>query len=315
MNINKPIIIVGTGRCGSTMLHRLLAQHEDVAWLSTFNEVFPRLHALSLFSDLYRIQGLGRKIRHLPFFPKPFEAYKFWEHYLPGFSRRDEPLAAEDVPDEGIAPVRKAVEKILMYQRKERFLVKVTGWSRIAYFDRIFPDALFVFLNREHRSVVSSWVQAGWLDVTSGLNDPTWQWGTVPETYHQIWEELGGGPLLSAAVKIQLDLDDIEQNIIQFSKRSCSVQYETLITQPQETLRSLVGFLELDWTPQFEAVVQSKTFYNPVNKWRQYLSEEEGKLIVEFFERTNEQKKIGANGERVPHQYNSSQPKEAVAGS
>ena len=313
MRINKPIIIVGTGRCGSTMFHRLLAQHEDVAWLSTFNEVFPTFHALSLFSDLYRVQTLGRKIRHLPFFPKPFEAYRFWEHYLPGFSRRHKPLTAEDVPHEGIVPVRKAVEKILKYQRKERFLIKVTGWSRVAYFNRIFPNALFVFLNREHRSVVSSWVQAGWLDVTSRVDEPAWQWGTVPEAYRQIWEGLGAGPLLSAAVKIQLDLDDIERNIVQFPERSYRLQYEELITRPEETLHSLVNFLELDWFPQFEAVVRGKTFYNPVNKWRKYLSEEEGKLIIEFFERANQPKTIAANTNKSLYPFNDHRPGEGLA--
>ncbi|MCI0399036.1 MAG: sulfotransferase [Chloroflexi bacterium] len=292
MKIEKPIIIVGTGRCGSTMMHRLLARHEDVGWLSTFNEVLPTFAWLSVFSNLYRLPWLGRKIKHLPFFPKPFEAYRFWEHYLPGFSRRDRPLTAEDVPAEGIAPVRRAVEQLLKFQNKDHFLIKVTGWSRMAYFDRIFSDALFVFLKREHRSVVSSWVQAGWLDVTSGLDEGSWQWGEVPADYRQLWEELGRGPLLSAAVKIQMDLDDIERNVTQFPERSYELQYEELIMQPEQTLRPLLAFCGLDWTPQFERVVKGMAFYNPVNKWRKYLSEEEGDLILEFFERAKEQKQV-----------------------
>ena len=32
--LTKPIIIVGTGRCGSTVFHRLLAKHPGVMWLS-----------------------------------------------------------------------------------------------------------------------------------------------------------------------------------------------------------------------------------------------------------------------------------------
>lgn len=295
MNLNKPIVIVGTGRCGSTMLHRLIAQHEDVAWLSPYNEVLPAVTPLSVLSGLYRHRWLGHQVRHLPFFPKPFEAYRFWEHYLPGFSRRHKPLTAEDVPPEGLAPVRKAVEKIVRYQNKERFLVKVTGWSRISYFDRIFPNALFVFLQREHRSVVSSWVQAGWLDVTSGLNEESWQWGEVPEDYRQLWKELGASPILSAAVKIQLDLDDIRQNIGQFPNRSYEMQYEELITNPKETLRPLLDFLDLKWTPHFDRVIDGKTFYNPVNKWRKYLTEEEGNLILDFFDRANQQNKFAAN--------------------
>lgn len=289
MEIEKPIIMVGTGRCGSTMLHRLLARHEDVGWLSTFNEVFPTQTWLSVFSYLYRT-GLPDKVKYLPFFPKPFEAYKFWEHYLPGFSRRDKPQTAEDVPSHAIEPVRRAIWQVLRAQNKKRFLAKVTGWSRIAYFNQIFPDARFIFLNREPRSVVSSWVQAGWLDVTSGLDSETWQWGEVPEAYYYLWRELGATPILSAAVKIQLDLDDIRKNVAWFGDRCYELQYEALIAEPLKQLRALTAFCELDWTQQFEDEVSKMTFYNPVDKWKKYLTEEEGDLILEFFKRAEAQK-------------------------
>src|SRR3954452_25434191 len=35
-SIPKPIILVGTGRCGSTVLHRLLATHRRLMWLCRF---------------------------------------------------------------------------------------------------------------------------------------------------------------------------------------------------------------------------------------------------------------------------------------
>jgi hypothetical protein len=282
--VEKPIVVVGTGRCGSTMLHRIIARHEDVGWLSTFNEVFPTQPWLSLFSNLYEMRMFDR-IKHDKYFPKPFEAYKFWEHYLPNFSRRDKPLKAEDVPEGAIEPVRKAISQVLKFHGKKRFLVKVTGWSRMAYFNRIFPDAVFIFLNREHRSVVSSWVQAGWLDVTSGLDSEKWQWGEVPTEYRQVWEELGGGPLLSAAVKIQLDLDDIHEDQALLRDRCYELQYEDLISQPQKYLREVVDFCGLVWSDKFERKVNDMKFYNPVNKWRKYLSDEEGDLVLEFFRR------------------------------
>jgi hypothetical protein len=286
--IDKPIIVVGTGRCGSTMLHRLLARHKDIGWLSTFNEVFPSQCWLSMFSNLYR-KEMFQSIKHETYFPKPFECYKFWEHYLPGFSRRDKPQTADDVPAHAIEPVRKAAAKVLKYQKRSRLLVKVTGWSRMAYFDRIFPDAVFIFLNREHRSVISSWIQAGWLDVTSGLDTGKWQWGEVPSYYRELWNELGRDPVLSAAVKIQLDLDDIHKNITMFPGRCYELQYEDLIAQPIKYLREIAKFCKLEWHPEFEDHIRSMKFYNPVNKWKEFLTEKQGNLIVEFFKRVEMQ--------------------------
>lgn len=282
--VDRPIIMVGTGRCGSTFLHRVVARHEDVGWLSPYNEVLPQLPWLAALSGLYRSDRLSARIKHLPIFPKPFEAYKFWEHYLPGFSRRSRPLTADDVPAEGIEPVRKAVERVLRASGEPRFLAKVTGWARILYFDRIFPDARFVHLRREPRAVVSSWIQAGWLDVSSAIDSPEWQWGDVPEPYRRLWRELGGGPLLSAAVKIQLDLDDIRSNMAQLPERTSEMSYEDLITKPEPELQALLAFCELPWTPAYEAHVRELTFYDSRDRWRKHLSDAQGDLVLEFFQ-------------------------------
>lgn len=282
--IEAPIFIAGTGRCGSTLFHRILARHPEAGWLSPYNEVLPSQTWLSAFSNLYR-SPLPERVRHARVFPKPFEAYRFWDHYLPGFSRRDRPLTADDVPDQGIDPVRRAVSQVLRAQRRPRFLGKVTGWSRIGYLNRVFPDARFIALKREHRSVVSSWAQAGWLDVTSDLDSERWQWGEVPDHYRRLWRELGGGPILSAAVKVQLDLDDIERNVEQVPDRCFELHFEELISRPRESLRAVTEFCGLRWDDRWDAEVSGLRFHDPTGKWKRYLSEEEGDRLLEFFAR------------------------------
>jgi hypothetical protein len=282
----RPVIIVGTGRCGSTLLYRVLAQHDDLGWLSTLNEVFPRQTWLAALSPAYR-WPLPTRIKDLKAFPKPYEAYRFWEHYLPGFSRRDRPLTAADAPPEGIPQVRRATTRVLRAQGKRRLLVKVTGWSRIAYFDRVYPDASFVFLSRDPRAVVSSWLRAGWLDVTSPPESESWEWGEVPGSYLDIWRDLGGQATLSAAVKIRLDLDDIARNAALFPGRCFEVSYEELLDEPETILRSLCRRYDLPWTQHFQRVIRRTRFYDSRQKWRQHLTDEEAERILEFFQRAD----------------------------
>jgi Sulfotransferase domain. len=158
----------------------------------------------------------------------------------------------------------------------------VTGWARIAYFLEIFPDALFVFLNREPRSIVSSWIQAGWLDVTSSPESEAWQWGKVPPGYLELWKKFGATSILSAALKIRLDLDDIYENMAQFNNRCYELEYEDLVSEPQRSFQNLVHFCELKWNDKFESIIREMSFYNNTNKWKKYLTEQEGDLIIQF---------------------------------
>lgn len=281
----RPLIVVGTGRCGSTFLHRLLAFHGDLGWLSTFNETFPRRHWLSTFSRLYAAPLPGR-LKEMKAFPKPFEAYRFWEAYLPGFSRRESPQVADEIDDTWLAPVRGATRSVLRFHGRPRLLVKVTGWARMAYFDRIYPDACFVFLQRDPRSVVSSWIKAGWLDVTSPPDSPDWQWGPVPAPYMTAWDDLGRDPRLATALKIRLDLDDIAANSATLPGRVHELSYERLITEPEPALRELCDFAGLPWTPAFERAVARTEFYDSTKTWRKHLTEDEGERVLEFMRRT-----------------------------
>ncbi len=291
MEFDRPIMIVCTGRSGSTVFYRMIARHKDVGWLSSYNQAAPSLLWVSLFSNLYRL-NIFDKYRHAKFFPKPFSPYKFWERYLPGITRHDRPLLPADVPPESIAPLRRDIQRILKYQGRKRFLLKVTGWARMAYFEQIFPGLRFIYIKRDPISVVSSWLNAGWLNVSGEYGTNEWEWGEVPEKYARIYHELGGGPVLSAAIKTQLDIDDIRRNIAMFPGRCYEIQYEEFVTDPVGYMRQVIDFCELDWDAQYEKIVRSYKIYNYADRWKKYISEENGRLLREFYLRANEESPI-----------------------
>jgi hypothetical protein len=193
----------------------------------------------------------------------------------------------EEIDEGWLGPVREATGRVLRFHGRPRLLIKVTGWARMAYFDRIYPDARFVFLQRDPRSVVSSWIKAGWLDVTSAPDTPSWQWGAVPDEYMAAWSELGGGRQLSTALKIRLDLDDIAANSALLPGRVHELTYERLITEPEPALRAICEFAELPWTPGFERVIAETEFYDSTQTWRKHLTDAEGDRVLEFMRQTD----------------------------
>ncbi len=289
ISFDKPIMIVCTGRSGSTVFYRIIARHRDVGWLSTLNQAFPSQTWLSVFSRLYPMRMFDA-IREHRLFPKPFSPYNFWEQFLPGITRHDRPLFPEDVPNESIEPLRQTIAKVLKLQNKKRFLMKVTGWSRMAYFARVFPDMHFIYIKRYPRDVVSSWIQAGWLNVTTAVDGDSWEWGKVPEEYIKVWNDLGRRPFLSAAIKTQLDIDDIRSNIALFPERCFELHYEDFVVDPVGQVRKTLEFCELDWYEDFENIIKHTTIHNFADKWKKFLTEEEGEILAEFFKRIKNSK-------------------------
>ena len=268
------------------MFYRILAQHEYLGWLSSYNQVLPQHTWTSLFSRLYG-QTVFDRIKNRYYFPKPFSAYNFWAEYLPDITRHDRPLTADDVPQDAIEPLRKKVASVIRYQNKPRFLTKVTGWARMAYFDRVFPEAIFIYLKRDPLAIVSSWVNAGWLNVTGELGTDNWEWGDVPQPYYQLYNELGGGPILSAAIKTQLDIDDLQLNATMYKDRCLILNYEDLVADPCHYLQQTLSFCDLPWSEDFEAAIARTNIQNLNHRWKKYLSEDDGYRVQLFFDQVS----------------------------
>ncbi len=286
-------MVVCAGRSGSTLYYRVIARHRDVGFLSSWNEAAPRATWVAAFSRLYGRRPFDR-VKHSYWFPKPFSPYKFWSRYIPGVARHDRPLYPDDVPPESIEPLRRDIARILRLQGRTRFLMKVTGWARMALFDRVFPGIRFVHLRRQPISVVASWLKAGWLNVTGEIGGDRWEWGAVPEPYIRIYRDLGGGGVLSAAVKTQLDIDDIRRNVALFPGRVHELDYESLVREPHRHFRETLDFCELEWDGAFARVVDQAGIRDYGDRWKQQIPVEDARLILAFFDRVAAEEAVPA---------------------
>ena len=80
-SIDRPIFLVGIGRCGSSIIYDVLARHPDLAWFSNYDGRFPRSRITPFIPRIDSVPKaaaliLGAKVEHDVRKPK-------WHHLRP----------------------------------------------------------------------------------------------------------------------------------------------------------------------------------------------------------------------------------------
>ncbi len=277
MKITKPIFIVGTGRCGSTAFHQLLALHPQLMWLSGFAEEFPRKPALNRWAVTAVGNPLIRRIFRRRI--KPGENYGFWYKHAYGFAEPGRDLLRTDVTPRVRKQVRAAIEPMLTAQR-DRLLVKLTGWSRIGFLNEIFEDAKFIHIVRDGRAVansllhVNSWQWRGWYGPYS------WRYGPLSPDDQAAWEASNRSFIALAGLQWKIHTRAIEAARREVDPaRFLEVRYEPFCDQPWETCRRVLEFAELRPSSAFERQVKASPIKD-TDRWAKDLSVEQQAMLT-----------------------------------
>jgi len=287
--IKKPIFIIGTGRCGSTIFHQVFSHHPYVAWLSQWCEAKP--HNLEANRWAMRVLDLPLPSRYLRKLVYPVEAYTLWDYYCPGFKEPCRDLLREDVTPR----VKKAVRNVMaqmLTQKRHRLLIKITGWPRISFLREIFPDAKFIHVYRDGRAVVNSWIATRWWNGWQGPQN--WRWGELSAEQQTRWLATDRSFVALAGLgwEILMDAHQSARKTIPTGD-FMEVRYEDLCLNPLETFQQAINFCGLGWTSNFEVTIQNFSFKNTNHKWREYLSEEQQNMLNQCISGTL--KKYGYN--------------------
>jgi hypothetical protein len=277
MRITKPIFIVGTGRCGSTAFHRLLALHPELMWLSGFAEHFPDRPAWNRWA----VTAVGNPVIRRIFRKriKPGENYGFWYRHAYGFAEPGRDLLRSDVTPRVRKQLRAVIERMLTPER-HRFLAKLTGWSRLGFLNEIFEDAKFIHIVRDGRAVASSllhisdWQWRGWYGPYS------WRYGPLPPEDQAAWEASNRSYAVLAGLQWKMHTRAFEaarQTID--PKRVLQVKYESFCQDPVETLKQVLEFAELSDSRAFQRQVKAANIRDMTNRWRADLSAEQQTLL------------------------------------
>jgi hypothetical protein len=247
----KFVFVLGTGRCGSTLLHEVLARHPDVGFLSNVDDRLRASITARWSGAIYRrVPSSLTKKGRVRFAPS--EGYRVLDREVsPAISTPVRDLLAKDATPWLAQRFRAFFEQQANKQGKPIFLHKFTGWPRARFIQAVFPGALFVHVIRDGRAVANSLLQMPWW---AGYRGPeAWGWGPLPELYEKEWEASGRSfPVLAALEwKLLMDAFDKAKAAIPHD-RWLDVRYEDFVAEPRDWTDRILGFVGLPWDPGFD---------------------------------------------------------------
>ena len=245
------VFVVGTGRCGSTMVEEVLARHSDAGFLSNLEDRSGiGVWARRWNNQIYQLvpPTLTRKGR-LRFAPS--EGYRVLDREVSTIlSRPFRDLTAADVTPWLAARTRTFFDRCAAIQGRPVFLHKFTGWPRAGFLAGIFPEAKFIHVVRDGRAVANSWLQMDWWE---GFNGPDhWQWGPLPAAYLSEWRESGFSfPVLAGLLwKLLIDAHDAAAATLP-PGRWLEVRYEDVVESPAKAFATMLEFAGLPASATF----------------------------------------------------------------
>ncbi len=251
LRFDRPLVILGAPRSGSTLLFETLAASPDLVTVGGESHLqFETIHALRPASRGFDSNRLDRSDAD----PATRAAVR------QGF--------AAALRDREGRPPRSAAVRLLEKTPKNAL--------RLPFLDALFPDALYVYLYRDPRENVSSLIE-GWESgrfVTyPGLPD----WHGLPWSFLLVpgWRDLAGRPLAAIAAEQWRRTQEILQDDLAaiHAERVHALDYREFVADPARHVREICAFagIRMD-RPVPAALPASRHTLSPPHpeKWRRH---------------------------------------------
>jgi len=254
------VFVLGTGRCGSTLVEEVLCRHPSVGFVSNLEDRFNlpvgagRWNG-SLYRRLPAAVTQKSRVRYAP-----SEAYRVLSREVSRLiSSPPRDLLASDVTPWLGNRFRAFFTERAQAQSTDTFLHKFTGWPRSGFIRGVFPSARFIHVVRDGRAVANSWLQMPWW---LGYEGPDhWQWGPLPADLAAEWEGSGESFVVLAGLlwKMLIDAFDLARKEIPTSDW-LEVRYEDVAANPRTAFAKMLEFCGLPWDAEFERGFERHTF-------------------------------------------------------
>ncbi len=243
-------LVLGTGRCGSTLVHEIIARHPGTGFVTNVDDLgLQRTTRRQV--DLWRRLPAGVTKKGQARFA-PSEGYR-------ALGREVSPLLVDPSADLGadeLTPwlsdrLHSFVDRRTARLDKPVFLHKLTGWPRAGLLAAAFPEARFVHVVRDGRAVANSWLQMPWW---LGHRGPEgWHFGPLSDELAELWASRGSTQPALAGIAWGMLVDAHDEASAELGDRFLTVRYEDVLADPRTTLGRVLEHVGLDWTSEFEA--------------------------------------------------------------
>lgn len=289
----RPAFIVGPGRSGSTLLYKLLCLHRDVGFISNYDEKFMRFPFVSKIADDFLCSpkarayawfdhGGGAYYLNRSFYkkvvPTPVEGERLFRECSLDMGR----AMASDASISG--DIRDLLSRLQRQKNKRVIVVKRTALNKsIPLLHRTFPDARFVYLIRDGRSVVNSLLKVYWWPETP-LPWADWQTPSELEKNGMDKVSIASKTWLAGVEYAEFGLSNVPAD------RVFKIRYEDLLDNPHEWISSLMKFLGVEDVREYMDTFRMMNISNKHGGWTNKFSPDElnvmehiqGEKLIEY---------------------------------
>ncbi len=275
--VEKPIIIVGTGRCGSTIFQQVLGAHPEIAWLSAVYHWYPGWTSAN--QTMLRIADLpviGHYLKHKKIL-KPWEPYGIWDRQYPGFSSPFRDLHRDDVTPKVKKRMRQVTAQMITAER-HRLMIKITGWPRVGFLHEIFPDAKFIHVVRDGRAVTNSMLNVQWWTGWRGVEN--WGWGALTPAEEELWDRYQQSFVALASIEWNhlMDAMDCAKAAVN-PDNFLEIRYEDFCEDVKGTMGDVATFCDLAWNDSIGEQMAAYSISEKNYKWQEELTEAQQEMM------------------------------------
>lgn len=273
--MRPPVFLLGAPRSGTTLLYKCLCLHGEASWFSNYGRRLPGIPQVAV---------LGRAARHFPnarrrawfgadasnayvysqrrqlherAFPMPVEGEPIFGAC--GIPELPSGIAAEDAPQRLSAFVRSACQAsgAPVFVNK-----RIANNQRVPLLETAFPDARFIVITRDGRSVAASLAKVDWWP-----RQIVFWYGGTPAS----WAAEGRDPWELCGREWVEQLRTMEEGLASVDPaRVHRVRFEQLLEDPSGVVGAARDFAGLSQDRRFDQAV-SQIRFPPDGSWRDKL--------------------------------------------